>query len=444
MRVGGRGALRTDGTLITRNKRLSGVVARLTLANVLATAAGLITGPILARALGPTGRGQLAAIVVPLMLAPFVFGMGLPVFASKESAQGRSMSVLVGSVGAGAAAMGLVGVVVGAPVATLLDEGNATVRLWLTVGFAGLPLMIFGLVLHYAANGLERWAIVIAARVAAPIVSITLLPVLYLLGQLSLNTAAAVTMIGSGAAIAVGLPLLRGIGRPTLDFAVLRSAFRFGSKVWVANLASISNYRLDQLMMIPLVPARELGLYAVAVTLAGFGAVLTNAVMAAIAPRVAKGDRRIPARALRTTLGLIGIASAILAAVTPWLLPALFGAAFRGAVGMALILLVAGLPAAGIGVLTYALSNADRPGVTAVGELIGLGITVPGLLLLLPPLGGVGAAIISLVSYTVNFMFLLAVARRQFGGSLAGFLLPTRGDVRWIWSILRVGAIFSR
>jgi hypothetical protein len=56
-------------------------------------------------------------------------------------------------------------------------------------------------------------------------------------------------------------------------------------------------------------------------------------------------------------------------------------------------------------------------------EIVSLGITLVGLVLLLPPLGGVGAAIVSLVAYTVNFAWLLAIARRDHGGRVVDYLV---------------------
>jgi O-antigen/teichoic acid export membrane protein len=78
-----------------------------------------------------------------------------------------------------------------------------------------------------------------------------------------------------------------------------------------------------------------------------------------------------------------------------------------------------------------------RPGIAGVGELLALGLTAVGLLLLLPSLGGIGAALVSVVAYAVNFAWLLAIARRKIGGSLRDYLVPTRGDVAVLWSGLQ-------
>jgi O-antigen/teichoic acid export membrane protein len=130
------------------------------------------------------------------------------------------------------------------------------------------------------------------------------------------------------------------------------------------------------------------------------------------------------------------VPAAGIALVIPVLVPLLFGDSFRGAVPMALILMLASIANTGPGVLGSGLSGTlRRPGIAGVGEILALVVTVVGLLVLLPPLGGVGAAIVSVVAYSVNFAWLLHVARRQVGGTLRDYLIPTRHE---LWGLVAV------
>jgi hypothetical protein len=70
-------------------------------------------------------------------------------------------------------------------------------------------------------------------------------------------------------------------------------------------------------------------------------------------------------------------------------------------------------------------------------ELVGLAVTVPALVVFLPGGGGVAAALISLVAYSVRLALLLGSALRVFGGTWWSFLLPTRADTQWIAGRLR-------
>lgn len=70
--------------------RLARLVLHLTATNLVIAVLGVVTGPLLARSLGAGGRGVLAAIVVPLGLAPALLGLGLPSYATRSIARGAS------------------------------------------------------------------------------------------------------------------------------------------------------------------------------------------------------------------------------------------------------------------------------------------------------------------------------------------------------------------
>src|SRR5437868_3750154 len=53
-------------------------LVRTTVASLAVPAAAVLTGPILARELGPGGRGELAALIAPLMFATLVANFGIP------------------------------------------------------------------------------------------------------------------------------------------------------------------------------------------------------------------------------------------------------------------------------------------------------------------------------------------------------------------------------
>jgi O-antigen/teichoic acid export membrane protein len=104
---------------------------------------------------------------------------------------------------------------------------------------------------------------------------------------------------------------------------------------------------------------------------------------------------------------------------------------------MVWVLLVANLPLAGATMLSTVLTSSGRPNASAVSEMAALAITVPGLVVLLPLLGGIGAAVVSLIAYSVSFVILLVAASRYFQTPFRPFLLATRSDVRWLGDSLR-------
>jgi O-antigen/teichoic acid export membrane protein len=143
------------------------------------------------------------------------------------------------------------------------------------------------------------------------------------------------------------------------------------------------------------------------------------------------------------TIWIVGAASAVLAILVGTLLPLLFGPDFSDAVTMTRILLASTVASAGTAVLAAGLTAAGFPGSAARGELLSLVITVPGLMLLLAPLGGDGAALVSLAAYAATFAYLVRRAVRRLGGTRRDFLLLRRDDLALLLRIPFVARAFG-
>jgi O-antigen/teichoic acid export membrane protein len=410
--------------------RMTGVVARLTGANVLGAASGFITGPLLARALGASGRGDLAAVVVPFTLASAIVGLGIGSYAYRALPRGRRVGDVLGSLGLPILAIGAAVAAMSVPLADAFADGRHDVRLFLIVGFMSMPVVLLGGLLVNSLGALERWRSLTAARLLPFGVTSCCVVSLYLAGVLTVSTAAAATIAGAVATALPGLTLVRA-GRLRFERALAKEGIAFGAKSWVGGLASIGNARLDQLMMVTAVAPRELGLYAVAVTISGASGLASGAVSPPLMARVASGETALMSQAVRIMLlATIGV-DAVLAVVAPLLLAALFGPQFHDALPMVLILLVAQVFLSGSIVLSAGLQADGAPLIPTIGELIALAITVPGLVIVLGPLGGLGAAIVSLAAYAASFTFQLVMAHRRTGIAIGEFVVPSRPDFEW-------------
>ena len=416
--------------------RVSGVVARLTTANVLGAASGFVTGPLLARALGASGRGDLQAVLAPLTLIPAALGLGIPAYAYRTLPRGRPVREVLPSLGLPLLLLGCVGIAGAIPVADGLAGGREVVRTFLIVGLLLTPLALLNSLLLSSLAALERWRGVLAVSLipfAVPFVAIVFL---YLTGHLSVASAATATIAGSALQVLPGLPLLSRLRRPVVRPRLVRDGLSFGVKSWLGGLALTANGRLDQVMMITLVPARQLGLYAVAVTISGAYGLVTGGLAPPLMTRIAAGQRDMMVRAVRMTIVVTIALNLLIATMTPAILGVLFGPQFRDAFPMAVVLLGASVPLAGASVLSSALQADGAPLIPTCGEAIALIVTVVGLLTLLRPLQGIGAAIVSFAAYSVSFAFQLVMAHRRIGAPISAFLIPSGEDVRWARSIV--------
>ncbi len=429
-----------DGRELSRpppRGRLLGLVGQLSSVNLVIAFLGLLTGPLLARALGPSGRGDLAAILVPLGLMSQVAGLGLGTFAIREAALGRRTSHLVGSLGPIVLAIGLVSVVSGPFLAGLIAGGRETVYLFLVVGFCTVPLGLFSDLLASIAVGSERWRTYIAVRFIPPLVMVAGIVVLFVVDRLTVASAAVVSLVAGLASVLPLLPLLRD-GRPRFLGGLAREGLRFGGKAWIGGLGLAANVRLDQLLMTRLVAPRELGLYVVAVTSAGFLLIpMLGALGVGGLARFTYGERGLIAQVLRVSLLGAILVGVILAMTLPALIPLVFGGDFRDAVVVSWVLLAANVPLAGANVLGTALTSCGRPGLASASQILALAITIPGLIVLLPILGAFGAALVSLLAYSASFSMLLILSRRELGGGFMEFLMVRRSDVARVTQPMR-------
>ena len=411
--------------------RLSGVVARLAAANLLGAAMGFVTGPLLARSLGAAGRGDLQAVIVPLTVASYALSLGITAYAYRTLPRGRRIDEVLPSLGLPLLVVGLITAAFAVPIADALAGGRETVRTFLIVAFLATPLSLLALLLSSCLAALERWRAVVALTLIPFLVPFVAIVVLFALGHLTVGGAAAATIAGSLLTLVPAMPLVFSVRRPVFRISLAREGITFGLKSWLGGLAQMANARLDQLLMITAVPPRQLGLYAVATTIAEGSGLVTGAISPPLMTRVSSGEIDLMARAVRITVILTIGLNIVFAVATPALILVLFGSDFRAAIPITMVLLVASVPLGAGMVLSTALQADNAPVIPSVAEGIALVITVVGLVTLLPTLQAMGAAIVSVAAYSASFAYQVVVARRRVGVPASEFLVPCREDFRW-------------
>lgn len=415
-----------------RPGNFAAVVARLSRVNLIVILSAVVTGPITARVLGIRGRGELAAITAVLTMTPWLLDLGLSGWLARERARGGRLPEILGAALPVALAFSLVGVAAAIPVSHALGHGRPVVIAFLQIGLFLAPLTVALQSLLGLAIGGSHWRLLSASQILASVVPLIGIVLLALGGELSVGSAATVYLGASLVSLATLLPVVRGVRGLAFSRARSRAAAAFGAKSWLGTVAASGNARLDQVLMAGLASSRELGLYAVAVSIASLTTGLSIPVSNALCPRVAEGGAALGARSCRVTICLVAIAALAVGLVSAPMIPFVFGAGFADAVPMAVVLLLASIPLSGAIVLTTALTSADDPAASMRAEVAGLALTVPALVVLLPAYGGIGASFVSLVAYSARLAVLLRSARRVFGGTWRSFLVPTRSDLGWI------------
>jgi O-antigen/teichoic acid export membrane protein len=388
----------------------TGSVASTAAANAAIAACGLLSGGLLARALGADGRGELTAIQAwPLLLATFGnFGLteAAAYFAAADTRRARTTlsSALVLSI-----PFSVVAIALGFGILPRVLQSQTTeVRQAAQISLLLIPLMTFAVAPHQALRGAGHTYSWNLLRLLTPIGWTAALAVLYATGGASPTNVAmgfmAATALSSIAAHVVAWRTLEGSSVP--DRRLLRPLLSYGAPTVVTALPQWLNLRLDQLVMIALLAPESVGLYAVAVAWGGAAQPLATVLAYAAVPALAAahdGPRR--ARLLYRSGAIVSIvASALVLAVTPWLLPLIFGTEFRGAISAALIMVAAGAITGMNAVGGECLRGLGRPRGVLVAECAGLAVTGVAVPVLVPLWGIVGAAVASFASYAAIFL----------------------------------------
>jgi len=223
--------------------------------------------------------------------------------------------------------------------------------------------------------------------------------------------------------------------------AVARELARHSRGAHFSNVLAFANYRFGYYAVAYLAGARALGILSVGVALAeAIWLIPRSTALIQYVALVNAADKRgqtyAALRGSRLTLLATAGAVAGLAAVPARWLAAFFGPEFGAAHGV-ILALAPGifLYGAGMQASTY-FSGTARYGVSNRAALLGLAVTVPGCLLLVPRLGMVGAALGMSASYTASVAYLVGHYRRATGATWPD-LLPGWGDVQWLFKRMR-------
>jgi O-antigen/teichoic acid export membrane protein len=417
-------------------------VAITTVGNLFPPLAALISAPILAQSLGVEGRGEVAAGTAPLVLAMSLFSIALPEAITFFIAKGRHAPkriigrglfylLLAGALGTGILAF----------LAPSLSGGDSELSQLIVIGsLALLPSLALGGI-RGAAIGWQAWKLVGVEKFVGAGTRLGAIVVFSALDALTPFSGTVIMASTSfvGIAVYIALPAYaRRTRRMPLPALAAPPLFAFGLTMWAGSLTGILLSRLSQTLMVPLSSARELGLYAVAVSVSEVVLVFNSAVRDVMfsVESGESNDKRLGSAA-RISTALTVLSAVAVAVVSVWAVPLLFGSEFAPAVPVILILLI-GIVLGNPGSVAGAgLSARGRPGLRSVSLAIALVFNVTALLLLVPSYGAIGAAYATVVGNLVSGGLVIFWLRKVFKVPALDFLGVRIDDGRVFGSQLK-------
>lgn len=392
-----------------------------------------LTGILLARSLGPSGRGELATILLWPSILAAVGSFGVAEAATYETATRASpVRAVVGSGLAIVAVQSLVLIGIGAVVVSVTQAGrNAEIIRSAHLYLAYIPLNLVSIYAMGILNGLQQFSAYHSLRLMVIALTAAGLVLLATNRSLTVGTSVVTYLVANALTTASALLVLRARG--ALSFAcrhhTVRRLLGFGLRSHTTNVASLLNERLDQLVISLFLAPAKLGLYVIAVTVTSATTIIGTATAMAVLPVVAslrEPTERVAVATRYVRSALLGATciAVPMVAVTPLLIRVFFGEEFMAAAPVTRVLLAASVLLAANCVIGAVLKALGRPLDAGMAECLSLGVTAAGLALLLPRLDLLGAALTSLLAYGSTAMWMTVRAARVLEVAPMTLLLP--------------------
>jgi len=400
---------------------------------------------LLARILGPDGKGYYTILVVtPVLLASVAAG-GLD-FSLNQLAHRRPARAF--SIFNTAAGLGLIG---GLGLASLLwfdvlgigralfqgvpREFAASLRLAalaipteVLFLLAGMLAVSVGRPLAFSrARIVRRGTMLGATLVAAALfrhrMDLLLLAVLWgFVGAAIVS--GAVSLLGAG---------FRGGGFDRNVGEVLKHA----AASYPGRVAERLQTRVDVALLGILGSGAQVGVYSVATGMAEAVLLISNSIATVLFGRHAEQQSALHARALRLMVPLSAVLAASVAVGGTVLIPVLWGDRFQGGVLLLALLLPGVVFFSLVQTVTPSLVQAGRGGAVSVAHAVGLAGNILLNILMIPWLGAAAASLASSASYGITLAILLGAVRMRDGVSLRRLVVMNREDLSIVRARLR-------
>lgn len=409
---------------------------------------GVGTSVVLARVLGPEGRGVYAlAMLLPSLIVTFCnLGIGSATVYYVARKEFRCQEILGNNVLL-SVGIGGVGILAGLVVVFFFGETvfPGVPTNYLLLALVLVPINIFSSYVRYVLLGAQRIKEFNYVQIAHSVLFLAFIALALLLMKRGVNgaiiagliTALIVDVITFRMAIEVA----GGVDfKP--DVLYIKQATKYGMQAHLANILGFLNYRVDMFMVNGFLGPMAVGLYSVGVGLVEKLWLISQASSTVLFPRVAaesEEDRKNGFTALvaRTVLWTTVLGALVLIFVSGWVVRFLYSDAFIPAVGALQVLLPGIVTLSVWRILANDIAGRGYPYLNIYTSLAAVIANVILNFIWIPRYNISGAALASTASYTVSFLMATFFYCRLSGNSWTKVILPQRGDGMLYWQAVK-------
>jgi O-antigen/teichoic acid export membrane protein len=397
------------------------------------------TGILTARMLRPAGRGELAAMILwPLFIASLTT-LGVPsslIYHLRHHPKQRAN--LVTNAFIMATVMGILSSIVTALILpNWLHQYSPAIVRFAEIFLVTVPLCSVTLAGRAALEAEHDFAGSNAIQLLTPLSTLIVLLGLLVLHDLDSYTAAVAYIVAALPSFWLMVVRIRraGISVGRMHTAVAKQLLSYGIRSYGVDLLGTLALQVDQVLVVSLLSASAMGSYVVVLSLSRMLNLFQTSVVMVLFPKAAGNAKddvlAMTGKAVRIS-GLATAACGLLVCIAgPALLGLLYGAEYEAAAGALRILVLEATLSGIVFVLAQAFMALDHPGVVTILQALGLSLSIPMMIWLIPIYGIYGAAI-SLLASTIARLLFVCIGFRLFLKTSAPSLLPEWRDIRFL------------
>jgi O-antigen/teichoic acid export membrane protein len=405
--------------------------------NLVVFALGIVLSVVLTRNFTPESRGAYAVLVTTNSLLANLCNLSLGVACSTFLARGeyplRQVNVAAVFL---ALTLGLLAMAAVSALFPLLETSvfRGVPYSYLAIALVLTPMTIYQIYWNAMMTGLNRIALLSRVNLALNLGNA--LVMILLVGVLRLGLTGFLwgwVISGTAGVIAAFVMTLRLDGFAWPLWKDVRRLLHFGLRTHGVGIAHHLFLRFDVLALNPLAGTTAVGFYQLATSLAEKLWIPINVVTDSSVGKIAGLPRaasaQLTARVARSAVLMLLSIAVPFAAVSPWLIPFLYGDAYAPAVAP-LIILLSGTPAFAVMMIinNYIFGQMQRPGLLAIVSWLQLGVSIPLYFGMILWLGMVGAALASALTYWLAMACTVAIFVHDSGIPTSQALIPQRSD----------------
>jgi len=413
--------------------------------NGLSLAVSFVTGILVARSLGPEGKGFIAYLIMinELVVNYGHFGvlnaMSYFMKRTKNSEKAIFSSNLLFVL--------MLSVVYSLVILSLKNFDiyfQEYSFLYLIIGFAFILFSFLYLLLYQLNVGRDEVYKINKYHSVERVCYLVTISILFFIGHLSILSYFLTVTILKGLKVLLIFINSKTDFNPRFKKKLLIGEFKYGNIIFLAAFFHYLNYRVDQFMINHMLGKAELGIYSIGVQLAELALLIPASVAAPLLGNLLNKSlenhreiKKTTALTVKFTLYVTAAVAAIGVLMSP-LVPLLYGQDFSRS-GLILAVLLAGIIFASIGKVapSYYVSI-GKPKVPLILAFCVFSVNLLANLLLIPKYGILGAAIASTISYTFFGILYIFILKQKESIGLKELLVINKTELKMIINSVKI------